>query len=387
MPKKSSTPKGKPAKKPATSKKATKSKKAVKPIKKSAPAKKPATKVKTVKKAVSKKLPPKAAKKTAPKVATKTVAKAPAKPVSTVKAVKSSKEKTETPIKILKTAPKKLSKTFSLAEEVSRLLPKENIIMKESSNRKYFNDRIDKDIVLPNLIEIQLDSYRWFLDQGIRELLDEVSPITDFSGKKLELQFLEHAVEEPKYDPETCRVKNLTYEAPLKVHVQLINKETGEIKVQDVFLGAIPLMTHKGTFIINGIERVVVSQIVRSPGVFFSKNAGVQNSFNAKIIPKRGAWLEIETDKKGIISVKIDRKRKIPITSLLRVFGYPTDQEIRDLFTDVIESPEKDYILNTLEKDTTKTMEESYQNIYKKNPPWRPRYSRKRQSLDSIHVL
>lgn len=369
MPKKSSTPKGKPAKKPATSKKATKSKKAVKPIKKSAPAKKPATKVKTVKKAVSKKLPPKAAKKTAPKVATKTVAKAPAKPVSTVKAVKSSKEKTETPIKILKTAPKKLSKTFSLAEEVSRLLPKENIIMKESSNRKYFNDRIDKDIVLPNLIEIQLDSYRWFLDQGIRELLDEVSPITDFSGKKLELQFLEHAVEEPKYDPETCRVKNLTYEAPLKVHVQLINKETGEIKVQDVFLGAIPLMTHKGTFIINGIERVVVSQIVRSPGVFFSKNAGVQNSFNAKIIPKRGAWLEIETDKKGIISVKIDRKRKIPITSLLRVFGYPTDQEIRDLFTDVIESPEKDYILNTLEKDTTKTMEESYQNIYKKIRP------------------
>lgn len=264
---------------------------------------------------------------------------------------------------------KQTKKTSSVSEEISRLLPKENIIMKESSHRKYFNERIDKDIVLPNLIEVQLDSYRWFLDEGIRELLDEMSPIVDFSGKKLELQFLEHSVEEPKYDPETCRVKNLTYEAPLKVHVQLVNKETGEIKVQDVFLGSIPLMTQKGTFIINGIERVVVSQIVRSPGVFFSKTPGVANAFSAKIIPKRGAWLEIETDKKGIINVKIDRKRKIPITSLLRVFGFPTDQEIREQFVDTIQSPEKDYIFNTLEKDPAKTVDEAHQNIYKKVRP------------------
>ncbi len=305
--------------------------------------------------------------KTPPKKIVKKVQPTTNKATATKKsAAKKTAKKTVT---ASKTPLKKSPRSFSLAEEVSRLLPKENIIMKESSNRKYFNDRIDKDIVLPNMIEIQLDSYRWFLDLGIRELLDEVSPITDFSGKKLELQFLEHSVDEPKYDPETCRVKNLTYEAPLKVHVQLINKETGEIKVQDVFLGAIPLMTHKGTFIINGIERVVVSQIVRSPGVFFSKNTGVQNSYNAKIIPKRGAWLEIETDKKGVISVKIDRKRKIQITSLLRVFGYPTDQEIRDLFADTIEGPNKDFILNTLEKDTAKTMEEAYQSIYKKIRP------------------
>ena len=348
-----------PAKKVAV-KKAT-AKKA--PAKKSAPAKKPVSKKTPVKKA-AKKAPanPKAKPAKAPvakKPATK--AKEPEKkPLTLVKPVKGA---------VKKEMPRRTPKSFSLAEEVSRLLPKENIIMKESANRRFFTERIDKDIVLPNLIEIQLDSYRWFLDIGIRELLDEISPITDFSGKKLELQFLEHSVDEPKYDPETCRLKNLTYEAPLKVHVQLINKETGEIKEQDVFLGAIPLMTHKGTFIVNGIERVVVSQIVRSPGVFFSRNSGVLNSFNAKIIPKRGAWLEIETDKKGIISVKIDRKRKIHITSLLRVFGYPTDQEIRDVFKDIISGPDKDYILNTLEKDPAKTVDEAYQNIYKKIRP------------------
>jgi DNA-directed RNA polymerase subunit beta len=382
----------KPAKPVSKPKKAAKpSKPAIKkPVKKAAP-KKPLKKAAT--KTTKKGPAPKSTKKPAPKKvvsaknkpAAKSVKKAAAvKPVkaakpakkeaekkSAVKAVKENKPKEvkAAPVKPVKEATKKAPRSFSLSEEVSRLLPKENIIMKESSNRRYFTERIDKDIVLPNLIEIQLDSYRWFLDIGIRELLDEISPITDFSGKKLELQFLEHSVDEPKYDPETCRVKNLTYEAPLKVHVQLINKETGEIKEQDVFLGAIPLMTHKGTFIVNGIERVVVSQIVRSPGVFFSKNAGLQNSFSAKIIPKRGAWLEIETDKKGIISVKIDRKRKIHITSLLRVFGYPTDQEIRDVFAGITAGPEKDYILNTLEKDPAKTVDEAYQNIYKKIRP------------------
>ncbi len=379
MPKKSSTTKNKKSAGKKVAPLKQNSKKAA-PKKKSLPQKsKQLSKKKVVKKPIAKKAP-KTVKKLQAKIKKPAVKSAPkniksksaATPVKAKKAVTAvtKPSKTSAAVKVLKNEPKKLAKTFSLAEEVSRLLPKENIIMKESSNRKYFNDRIDKDIVLPNLIEIQLDSYRWFLDQGIRELLDEVSPITDFSGKKLELQFLEHAVEEPKYDPETCRLKNLTYEAPLKVHVQLINKETGEIKVQDVFLGAIPLMTHKGTFIVNGIERVVVSQIVRSPGVFFSKNSGMQNAFSAKIIPKRGAWLEIETDKKGIISVKIDRKRKIPITSLLRVFGYATDQEIRDLFQDLVSDPgQQDYILNTLEKDATKTVEEAYQNIYKKIRP------------------
>ncbi len=333
---------------------------AKKVVKKALPARKPAKQA--VKKAVKKAVAPK-------KIVPKKVSK-PVKPATPAKISNASSPKAEKSAS--KPAAKKAAtpvRNFNVAEEISKLLPKENIIMKEASKRRYFTERIDKDIVLPNLIEIQLDSYRWFLENGIRELLDEVSPITDFSGKKLELQFLEHSIDEPKHDPETCKVKNLSYEAPLKVHVQLINKETGEIKEQDVFLGGIPLMTQKGTFIVNGIERVVVSQIVRSPGVFFSKNTALPTSNSAKIIPKRGAWLEIETDKKGILSVKIDRKRKIPITSLIRVFGFTTDQEIRDLFKDVIESPEKDYILNTLEKDPSKTVDDAYQSIYKKIRP------------------
>ena len=344
---------------------------------------------KPVKKAVVKtKAVSKATKKTAKKPVVKTkakpvkVAKKPAPAKKTVKISEKSKkvEKKQLPVKT-KAEPKKvLSKkevkspakktsTFSIAEEVSKLLPRENIVMRETSKRKYFNPRIDQGVVLPNLIEVQLDSYRWFLEEGIRELLDEISPIIDFSGKKLELQFLDHSIGEPKYDPETCKSKNLTYEAPLKVHVQLINKESGEIKEQDVFLGGIPLMTPKATFIINGIERVVVSQIVRSPGVFFSANSMAPGMHAAKIIPKRGAWLEIETDKKGIISVKIDRKRKIQATSLLRIFGYETDEQIRELFKDEIKDLKHDYIGFTLEKDNAKTVDEAYQNIFKKLRP------------------
>ena len=236
------------------------------------------------------------------------------------------------------------------------------------AGRKFLNPE-NEVCKLPNLIEVQINSYKWFLQHGIRELLDEISPITDFSGKKLELHFLEHSMGEPKYDPEIAKNKNLTYESPLKAHVQLINKESGEIKEQDVFLGSIPLMTDRGTFIINGIERIVVSQIVRSPGVFFAKNPLTTSFKNAKIIPKRGAWLEIETDKKGIITVKIDRKRKIPITSLLRVFGYEKDTDILNLFTDVNSNVEFDYILNTLGKDSAKTVDEAYQQIYKKIRP------------------
>ncbi|MBI5413020.1 DNA-directed RNA polymerase subunit beta [Candidatus Peregrinibacteria bacterium] len=246
-------------------------------------------------------------------------------------------------------------------------LSKQEVVL-SGANRKFFNPEQDA-CKLPNLIEIQINSYGWFLQEGIRELLDEVSPISDFSGKKLELHFLEHSIGEPKYDPEISKNKNLTYEAPLKVHVQLVNKESGEIKEQDVFLGSVPLMTGRGTFIINGIERVVVSQIVRSPGVFFSRNALAPTFHNAKIIPKRGAWLEIETDKKGVVTVKIDRKRKIPITSLLRVFGYEKDTDILNLFTGINSNPSCDYILNTLEKDTAKTIDEAYQQIYRKIRP------------------
>lgn len=226
------------------------------------------------------------------------------------------------------------------------------------------------DAHIPNLIEVQLNSYKGFLDSGIRELLDEVTPITDFSARKIELHFLDHEIGEPKYDPKVARRKNLSYEAPLKVHVQLINKESGEIKEQDVFLGSVPLMTDKGTFIVNGIERVVVSQIVRSTGVFFSLNPAAPMFACAKIIPKRGVWLEVETDKKGIIYVKIDRKRKIPVISLLRVFGYEKDKDILALFKDELNlNPEMNYILNTIEKDTAKTAEEALKSIYKKLRP------------------
>lgn len=267
-------------------------------------------------------------------------------------------------LKALKPAKIKQKQIETYLPDVSE----EKQVVMNRSGRKFLNP--EKEIcALPNLIELQLKSYRWFLQHGIRELLDEISPITDFSGKKLDLHFLEHTIGEPKYDPVIAKNKNLSYEAPLKVHVQLINKESGEIKEQDVFLGAVPLMTPRGTFIINGIERVVVSQIVRSPGVFFSRNPVFPTYCNAKIIPKRGAWLEIETDKKGVITVKIDRKRKIPITSLLRVFRYENDKDILDLFKDANKNFEVDYILNTLNKDPAKTVDEAYQQIYRKIRP------------------
>jgi len=244
-------------------------------------------------------------------------------------------------------------------------LPKQLAPVRVEDNRVYLVHESHTD--LPSLIEMQLQSYRWFLTEGLKELLQEISPIHDFSGKKMELRILGHTFDAPKYDPDTCRRRNLSYEAVMKGHVQLINKETGEIKEQDVFLGSIPLMTEHGTFIVGGIERVVVHQLVRSPGVFFSKMPDVPKYHTAKIIPKRGVWLEVETDRKGIITCKIDRKRKIPVTQLLRVFGYDTDKKIFELFEDV--TKEKDYILTTLEKDTARTVEESYQSVYRRIRP------------------
>jgi DNA-directed RNA polymerase subunit beta len=235
------------------------------------------------------------------------------------------------------------------------------------NNRNFYSEG-ENTFPLPNLIQVQLDSYDQFLRDGIRELLEEISPITDFSGKKIEIHFEKHSLEKPKFDPDTSKRKNISYESNLKVNVRLVNKETGEIKQQDVFLGTIPLMTNRGTFVVNGIERVVVNQIVRSPGVFFSEITGMLGSYSAKIIPKRGAWLEIETDKKGIIYAKIDRKRKFPATQLFRIFGYDTDKKILDLFKK--SSPqEKDFILQTLEKDSAKAPGEAYQSIYRKIRP------------------
>ncbi len=221
---------------------------------------------------------------------------------------------------------------------------------------------------VPSLIEMQIESYKWFLTEGLKELLEEITPITDFSSKKMELRILGHTFDPAKYDPDTCRRRNLTYESAMKGHVQLINKETGEIKEQDVFLGSIPLMTDSGTFIIGGIERVVVHQLVRSPGVFFSQMPEYPKFHAAKIIPKRGVWLEIETDRRGVITCKIDRKRKIPVTQLLRVFGFTTDSQIMDLFKDVL-GEEHDFILKTLDKDTAHALEDAYQSIYRRIRP------------------
>ncbi len=236
-------------------------------------------------------------------------------------------------------------------------------------NERYFFTNESGDYNLPNLLEVQSDSFQWFMNEGIKELLEEVSPITDFSGKKIELHFLGHSFDDAKYAPKDAKQKNINYEIPLKAHVQLINKESGEIKEQDVYLGGVPLMTDRGVFIINGIERVIVNQIVRSPGVFFSENMSAPGYYNAKIIPKRGAWLEIETDKRGIISVKIDRKRKVPITSLLRAFGFEKDKDIIKLFEDVITDPTEDFIMLTLEKDPAKDGDEACQQVYKRIRP------------------
>jgi len=249
----------------------------------------------------------------------------------------------------------------------AKALPKGIEPRSAENDRLLFVDDENPSSLVPSLVEMQLTSYKWFLTDGLKELLEEISPISDFSGKKMELRLLGHTFDPPKYDPDTCRRRNLSYEAVMKGHVQLINRETGEIKEQDVFLGSIPLMTDSGTFIVGGIERIVVHQLVRSPGVFFSRMPDNPKNHAAKIIPKRGVWLEIETDRRGIISCKIDRKRKIPITQLLRVFGYTTDREILDLFTDV--TKEKDYILTTLEKDPARTLEDAYQSVYRKVRP------------------
>lgn len=178
--------------------------------------------------------------------------------------------------------------------------------------------RIEEPIELPNLIEIQLSSYQWFLKTGLREALQEVFPISDFTGN-LELDFIDYSLGDPKYDVNECKERDVSYQAPLKLKVRLTDKENGEIKESEVYMGDLPLMTDKGTFIINGAERVVVSQLVKSPGVYFSERFDVAGNklFGATIIPNRGAWFELEMDSAGVIYTRIDKTRKIPVTVLL----------------------------------------------------------------------
>lgn len=237
-----------------------------------------------------------------------------------------------------------------------------------AATRKFLSKR--REILpLPNLIENQLNSFQWFITEGIKELFEEVNPIEDFTGKNLALSFRDFYFGEPKYDERTAKAKNTSYEVPLKVKVELQNKVTGEIKEQEIFLGDYPWMTERGTFIINGVERVVVSQLVRSPGVFFTSDTGTGNElFGAKVIPSRGAWLELDTSAAGVISVKIDRKRKLPVTALLRAFGYSTDVEIQKLFSEV-DTGEVKLINETLEKDPSSNMSEALMEVYRRIRP------------------
>ncbi len=224
--------------------------------------------------------------------------------------------------------------------------------------------------ILPNLIEIQTSSYEWFFKEGLRELLDEISPIEDFNADNYSLTLGDYYLDKPKIDEATARDKNLTYKAPLRVRATLLNKKTEEIKEGEIFLGDFPLMTNRGSFIINGVERVVVSQIVRSYGVLFTADeVNGRKLFGAKIIPSRGAWLEIETSSKNVISVKIDRKRRIPITTLLRAFGVDTEDKIKALFSDVDVNDEQPFIESTLAKDPAKNYEEGLIETYKRIRP------------------
>jgi len=223
---------------------------------------------------------------------------------------------------------------------------------------------------LPNLIEVQTKSYDWFFKEGLRELLDEISPIEDFTGELYSLTFGEYYLDRPRLDEKTSREKNMTYKAPLRAKVSLLNKQTKEIKEGEVFLGDIPLMTEHGTFIINGVERCVVSQIVRSYGVLFTAEIiGGDNFFGAKVIPNRGAWLEIESNSRGVITIKVDRKRRIPITTFLRAIGISTDEEIKALFADVDDGEELKYIDATLEKDPSHNYDEGAVETYKRIRP------------------
>lgn len=235
--------------------------------------------------------------------------------------------------------------------------------------RKYFTKQHETTPV-PNLIEVQLNSYKWFFEEGLKELLAEINPIKDFTGKNLELSFGDYFFDKPKYDENTSRERNTTYEAPLYVSAKLINKVTGKTKTQDVYFGDFPLLTPRGTFVINGVERVVVSQLIKSPGVFFtSEFSRGKFLYGAKIVPNRGAWLELDTDNAGVIGVKIDRKRRIPITALLRVFGLNTNEAILDTFKDVDTNPELKFIATTLEKDASTNADEGFKEVYKRIRP------------------
>ncbi len=239
----------------------------------------------------------------------------------------------------------------------------------KTAERKFFTNVRDA-MPVPDLIDVQKSSYDWFLKFGIKDLFEEVSPMTDFTGRDLELYLENYYLDEPKFDEVVCRERNLTFEAPLRVTARLLNKRTNQTKSQEIYLGDIPLMTHRGTFIVNGIERVVVSQLIRSAGAFFTaENIRGRRYYGAKIIPNRGAWIEIETDMNNVIWIKVDRKRKMAATSLLRAFGFQEDDKILDLFKGVNNHPSIDYIDATIKKDIAKNQDEGLIEVYKRIRP------------------
>src|SRR3989344_5375514 len=230
--------------------------------------------------------------------------------------------------------------------------------------KKYFSLYKKSLVDVPNLLETQVDSYKWLIQHGLKEVFKEFSPIRDYSEKKFELEFASFFLSEPKYDEYYAKQNQATYEAPLRAMVKLKNKTLGTVKEQEIFMSDFPLMTTHGTFIINGVERVIVPQLARSFGVFFNENE-IKGKlyFGAKVIPARGAWIEFESEADGAIYVRIDRKRKFPITSLLRVFGLSTDKEILGAFKD---GKTTAMLTAALEKDSAKTQDEAYIEIYKR---------------------
>ncbi len=265
---------------------------------------------------------------------------------------------------------------------MSIVVPEErNIALRQ---RKSFA-KLPEVLEIPNLIKVQLDSFRWFEEEGLKELLQEVSPIYDFTGTRLELHFAGYEFRQPPFSVDQCRQRDMTYAAPLYVRAKLLVKDTGEIKEQEIFFGDFPLMTDKGTFIISGAERVVVNQLLRSPGIYFSLQEDQTSGRGlcaAKLIPEHGAWLEFETSSRDVIFVKVDGKRKIPVAILLRAIGYDDDGELLGLFQDVETSSEHTFIQSTIEREPSiKTREEALVDIYKRLRPGEPPTVENAQSL------
>ncbi|MEK9194326.1 MAG: DNA-directed RNA polymerase subunit beta, partial [Patescibacteria group bacterium] len=236
-------------------------------------------------------------------------------------------------------------------------------------NTKIFSSYKGPPFAPLNLIEVQLNSWKWFKEKALKELFEEASPIKDHTGHELELHFLDYKFDPPKYTERQAQEKDQTYEASLRANLKLIDKQLKQTKVQEVYLGDFPIMTERGTFIINGVERVVISQLIRSAGIYFNANVSRgRKLFGAKIIPNRGSWIEIETDLDGVISVRIDRKRKTPVTQLFRIFGLEDEASILKAFEN-IDRGEIKFIETTLKKDEAKNTDDSFIEIYKRLRP------------------